>query len=619
MAIRPYGTWDSPITADLVATAGLRLGQVEVDGDAIYWTEMRPTDGGRTALVRWTPAGGVADVTPPGFDVRSRVHEYGGGAFTVQAGTVCFVNGPDQRVWVQRPGAAPEALTAADCRFADLHVTPAGLVAVGEQARPGREPENFLALISLADGRWRRVMAGNDFYASPALAPDGRHLAWLTWNHPNMPWDGTELWVGELSADGVREARPVAGGPAESVFQPAWAADGALHFVSDRGGWWNLYWLDGERAVCCCPLAAEFGDPQWVFRQSAWAFAGDRVLCRHTAGGASRLALLDRAGQLEDVGLDYVGYGGVRTGDGFAAFVATSANRPAELVRLDLRSRVVTILRRTSTVAVPVSHVSVAKPVSFPSAAGRQAHGYYYAPVNPDFAAPAGELPPLIVTCHGGPTAATSGAFHFETQYWTSRGFALLDVNYGGSTGYGRAFRELLKGQWGVVDVEDCIAAARHAVARGWVDGRRRLITGGSAGGFTVLAVLTRTTEFAAGASYYGVSDLEALARDTHKFEAHYLDGLVGPYPAAQAVYRERSPISRAEHLASPVIFFQGLEDRIVPPSQAEMMVAALRQKGVPVEYVTFAGEQHGFRQAANIADALQRELAFYRRVLKLG
>ncbi|HEX8071547.1 MAG TPA: S9 family peptidase [Pyrinomonadaceae bacterium] len=633
--VAPYGAWRSPITSDLIVGGSVGLGRVALDGEDVYWLEGRPAEAGRTVLVRRDAAGRTADVTPAPYNVRTRVHEYGGGAFCVAAGTVYFVNFADQRVYRQRPRQAPASLTpeGAARRYADLVLdTQRGrLVCVREEHAAAPEHEAANTLVSLAldgsDGGGRVVASGYDFYAAPRLSPDGRRLAWLCWNHPNMPWDGCELWVAEVEADGaLGQMVLVAGGPDEAVFQPEWSPAGVLHFVSDRSGWWNIYRAGretdevqdiGARVEPLCPAAAEFGEPQWIFGLSTYAFAGpQRIVCAYRERGLARLGLLDtETHELARVETPHNDIMFVCATETHAVFRGGRPDRPAEIVRLALATRERETLRRASDVEIEPGYVSEARPVEFPTEGGQTAHAFYYAPRNRDFTAPAGERPPLLVTSHGGPTSAASPALSLTIQYWTSRGFALLDVNYGGSSGYGRAYRERLNGRWGIVDVDDCVNGARYLIEQGLVDGARCVIDGGSAGGYTTLAALTFRDLFKAGASHYGVSDLVALVRDTHKFESRYLDRLVGPYPARADLYHARSPINFAERLSCPVIFFQGLEDKVVPPNQAELMVEALKAKGLAVAYVPFAGEQHGFRRAENIKRALDGELYFYARV----
>lgn len=617
-----YGSWRSPITADLVVTGSLRLGQPAWDKGDLYWTEGRPQEKGRNVLRRQAAGGAVQELTPAPFNVRTRVHEYGGGAYWVSEGVVYFCNFADQRLYRLLPGSDPQPLTeAGPYRYADGVVDRArGRILCGREdhSRQG-EPENSLVSIDLASGSQRVLASGHDFYASPRLSPDGQTLVWLTWDHPQMPWDGTELWQAEVAPDGsLGEPQKLAGGPAESIFQPQWSPQGDLYFVSDRSGWWNLYRWDPQGPLPLCPMEAEFAEPQWVFGLSTYGFCGDRqILAIYRQEGLCHLALLDpRSGRRQELPLPYTELHSLQVSGEKAAFLAASPSEAMALVCLDLPSGQVEVVARSSSVAVEPEYLSIPEPIAFPTSGGAVAYGFFYPPKNRDFVAPAGEKPPLLVKSHGGPTGATAAVLNLGIQYWTSRGIAVLDVNYRGSSGYGRAYRDALKGRWGLVDVEDCIAGAQFLAAQGKVDGERLLIRGGSAGGYTTLAALTFHTVFKAGASYYGVSDLEALAQETHKFESHYLDSLIGPYPERRDLYRERSPIHHLEGLNCPVIFFQGLEDAIVPPNQAERMVAALQAKGIPVAYVPFEGEQHGFRQAANIKRALEAELYFYAQVL---
>lgn len=623
----PYGSWKSPISSELIVSETIMLGSPALDGEDVYWLEGRPQEGGRQVLVRRTPDGSTADVTPAPYNVRSRVHEYGGGAYTVHEGMAYFVNFVDQRLYAMRPGEEPRAITPeGKLRYADSVVDArrGRLICVREDhTESDLQPVNTLVSVKLSgDAEGGRVLvSGNDFYSTPRLSPDGSRLVWLTWNHPNMPWDGTELWVGDIAEDGgITNARRVAGGLKESIFQPGWSPDGRLYFASDRTGWWNLYRLndlDGGEAEALHPMEAEFGLPMWAFGMSTYAFASaETILCLYTSKGIWHLARLDtRSGQLASMEMPYTVFGGICADGRRAILTAASSTRPAALVLFELSTNRMVTLRRTTEVMVDPGFVSVAEPIEFPTEHGLTAYALFYPPRNRDYAGLEGEKPPLIVMSHGGPTAATEAGFNLSIQYWTSRGFAVVDVNYGGSTGYGRPYRERLNGQWGVVDVDDSANAAKYLAEQGRVDGDRLAIRGGSAGGYTTLAALTFRDVFKAGASHFGVSDLETLLGETHKFESRYGDSMVGPLPEARETMRERSPIHYTERLTSPVIFFQGLEDRVVPPNQAELMVAALRKNGVPVAYLAFEGEGHGFRKGENIRRTLDAELYFYARV----
>ncbi|HEV2800743.1 MAG TPA: S9 family peptidase [Pyrinomonadaceae bacterium] len=630
--IAPYGSWKSPITADLIVQGAVGLGMTKTDGEDLYWLELRPSEGGRTCIVRRTPDGLVQDMTPHGFNARTRVHEYGGGDFVVRNGVLYFSNFTDQRVYRQTVDApAPKPLTPesnAELRYADAVVDErrGRLIAVREDHRGGvHEPSNTLVSLSLDSAEENReggrvLASGYDFYSSPRLSPDGRRLAWLCWRHPNMPWDGTELWAGDLAEDGsIENERLIAGGQDESIFQPEWSPAGSLHFVSDRSGWWNLYRAgeEGDAPEALCEMEAEFGQPQWGFGMSTYAFVSDtEIVCAYIVRGMSNLARLNTTEKkLRPVESIYADLQYVQAAQGRAYFRAGAPQKSAAIVAFDLVSEQFEVLRRATEHDIDEGYLSIAQPVEFPTEGGRTAHAFFYPPRNRDFDAPAGERPPLLVKSHGGPTAAASTTLSLNIQFWTSRGIAVLDVNYGGSTGYGRDYRRRLNDTWGITDVDDCANGARYLAEAGLVDGARCVITGGSAGGYTTLAALTFRDTFRAGASHYGVSDLGALVRDTHKFESRYLDNLIGPYPERADLYHARSPINFTDKLSCPVIFFQGLEDKVVPPNQAELMVEALRAKGLPVAYVAFEGEQHGFRRAENIKRALEGELYFYSRV----
>jgi dipeptidyl aminopeptidase/acylaminoacyl peptidase len=610
----------------MIAAKILGLGRIALDGEVVTWNEARPAEEGRYVIVRRSSDGTTTDVTPAPFSARTRVHEYGGGAYVVDGGTVYFSNWDNQRIYRQDPGEEPRAITPeSDMRYADSVVDHRThrMVCVCEDHTGGSQPVNTLVSIDLEGSEEQAVLvSGNDFYASPRLNPDGSRLAWLTWNHPNMPWNGTELWVGELQRDGaLGQTERVAGGVDESIFQPEWSPDGVLHFISDRTGWWNLYRYRDGRVEILVEMEAEFGKPQWVFGMSTYDFvSADQIVFAYAQDGAWHLASLDtRTGAPEPIQTPYTELSYVRAGHRSVTFRGGSPTEPRSIVQLDLTTGQTAVLRRSSQMSVDEGYLSVPEAVEFPTENGLTAHGFFYAPKNREYSAPPGERPPLLVLSHGGPTSATSGTLHLGVQYWTSRGIAVLDVNYRGSTGYGRRYRQQLEGEWGVADVEDCVNGARFLVERGEVDGDRLIIRGGSAGGYTTLCALAFHDTFKAGASYYGVSDLEALTVHTHKFESRYLDQLVGPYPEQKNIYHERSPIHAADQLSCPVIFFQGLEDRVVPPDQAEVMVAALRNKGLPVAYVAFEGEQHGFRRAESIKRALDAELYFYSRVLGFG
>jgi dipeptidyl aminopeptidase/acylaminoacyl peptidase len=627
--VAPYGSWKSPIGVQALTKGTVALGQTALDSGYVYWSESRPEEGGRQVVVRRGPDGRTVDMVPAPYNARTKVHEYGGGAYVVNGGTLLFSNFDDQRLYRvdSVPGGEPmppRPVTREEgLRYADAVIDHGRyrLVCVREDHRvEGREPVNEIAAVSVdGDDGGSVLVTGSDFYSNPRISPDGARMCWLSWNHPNMPWDGTELWVGEFDGDGgVSWMRRVAGGRGESIWQPEWSPDGVLHFVSDRTGWWNLYRWVNDEAQPLAPMEAEFGRPAWLFGGSTYAFESPgRIICAYNRRCSWHLASLDtHALRLEEIETLYDDISQVRASPGCALFTGGSPTEEYALVSLDLDSRETEVLRRSADLGIDREYLSVAQPVEFPTEGGRTAYGYYYAPRNRDYTAPEGERPPLIVMSHGGPTSAVTGTLDVETQFWTTRGFAVLDVNYGGSTGYGTEYRRRLNGQWGVVDVDDCVNGALYLVSQGLADPERLIIRGGSAGGYTTLCALAFRDVFHVGASYYGVSDVEALARDTHKFESRYLDSMIGPYPDAMELYRERSAAWYPEKLSCPVIFFQGLEDEVVPPAQSETMVEALKRRGVPVAYIAFEGEQHGFRKASSIERAAEAELYFYSRIL---
>ncbi len=573
------------------------------------------------------------DVVPTGFNVRTMVHEYGGGAYCVHGDTVFCSNFEDQRLFRVDPDLEPVPITpaveGASHRYADGRVMPDGRLWIGvrerhDEGERSRDVVNELVALPTAGGAKPQIIAGGrDFYSNPRISPDGTHLSFLAWNLPWMPWDGCELFAGDLTPEGTLEnVTHVAGRDGEeSIWQPEWSPDGALVFASDRSGWWNLERVrDGERSVLYA-ADAEFGYPAWVFGLRSFAFLGDgRIFVSYDREGRTLFGLLDTDnGTLEELQLPYdaVSSQSVAAEGSTIVFIAGSATIPSEIVRLDVSSGSAETLRRSARAPVDPSHFSVPRAIEFPTENDLTAHALFYPPVSPEYAAPEGELPPLIVMSHGGPTSSASPVFSLDTQFWTSRGFAVVDVNYGGSTGYGRAYRERLNGQWGVVDLQDCVNAARFLVAEGEADPDRLLIAGGSAGGYTTICALTFTDEFAAGTSYFGIADLEQFGSgDTHKFELEYEHTLVGPYPAAAELYRARSPIHFVEQITTPMLVLQGADDNVVPPAQAELIVDALRERGIPHAYLLFEGEGHGFRKAETIVTSREAELSFYAQIL---
>ena len=626
--IARHGAWASPLSAAALATASASIGSARVHGGRLYWTESRPDEGGRIALLTFDDGGRVTEITPRGFSVRTRVHEYGGIAFVHAGERLLACRDDDQRLHWLAAGRPPQPLTPPGLRYADGAAAADGARTffVREDHRAAGEPRNEIVVLDPAQPPEGTVLYGEaDFVAFPRPSADASRLAFVSWNHPLMPWDGTRLQVGELTADSLHGLRTIAGGDAESVSEPCWDADGTLYFLSDRDGWCNLYRWRGGAPEQVTRLDAEIGVPLWQFGPASYVLLGDgRALARVCRNAIDTLALIDLdRGTATPLPLPYVGYRLLGRLDARTAFAVASAedDLPA-LITIDLRDGSHAIVRRPAVAPpLPTALVSRGEPIEFPTTAGpggerRTAHAFFFAPRNPGFAAPAGELPPLIVTMHGGPTAHHATDLHLAKQFFTTRGFAVVDVNYGGSSGFGRAYRERLRGQWGVVDLADAVAAVRYLAAAGRVDPKRIVIRGGSAGGYTVLCALAFTDVFAAGINYFGIADLEMLAADTHKFESRYTDGLIAPLPQGRETYRARSPIHHLQRLDAALITFQGAEDKAVPPEQSRAIVEAVRARGRPVAYLEFDGEQHGFRRAGNITRALQAEVYFLGRVL---
>ena len=606
----PYGSWKSPITSQTVVEKSLKLGNIYLDGNILYWTEGRPEEKGRVTIMR-SINGEKEELLSKDFNARTTVHEYGGSALAVRRGIIYFSNFEDQRIYRLNPGTSPEPLTPeAAVRYADFSITNDGntLYCVREDHR-GEEVVNALVKIDTKNPSIGDVIAeGCDFYAAPRLSPNDDRLAWICWNHPNMPWDGTELFVAETKdINGTR--KKIAGGQEISIFQPEWSPTGELYYISDESGYWNLYSESGGNLL---PMEAEFGLPLWVFGMRTYDFIQEKIACTYSKNGSHLILFDPKTKETEEIKTPYSSLSDIKASSKKIHFIGGAPNRPMAVASYDIGSKSIAIQRENGTLSVDPAYLAIPEYISFPTQNDREAYAWYYKPTNPDFQAPEGELPPLLVRCHGGPTAHSSDTLSLQIQYWTSRGFAFLNVNYGGSTGHGRAYRERLKGNWGIIDKEDACNAAKHLVNQHLADPERLAIDGGSAGGYTTLCALTFTDTFKAGASLYGVSDLTALAKHTHKFESHYLDLIVGPYPEREDIYKDRSPINHTEKLSCPIILLQGLEDKVVPPEQSEAMYEALKAKGIPTAYITFEKEQHGFRASENIIKALEAEFYFF-------
>lgn len=620
-----YGSWKSPVTGELLAGSVVQLSDPLFDGDDEYWVEGRPQEQGRCVIVKRTADGTTHDVLPEGFSARTLVHEYGGLCYAVRDSVVYFSNYDDQRLYRIDPGASPRAITneppsARAWRYAHPIVTRDGahLICVRERHERGKVI-NDLVLVSTGGSGSTQVMAeGHDFFDAPTLSNDGERLAWISWDHPQMPWDGTELHEGKLSTSyQVTSERIVCGGIHESVAQPRYGAKGMLYYISDRTGWWNLYADAPGGPVALAARSAEFAGVAWYFGASAYDPCDDgSLIVTWSEGGSSRLGVIPFEGELTEVPLDWTVITAVKCNNGVVLALAGSELEPLSVVEIELAPRRSSVLRASQVRSIDAGYLSVPQPIEFPTDNNLSAQAFYYPPTNRDYSVPNGELPPLIVSSHGGPTGSCSTLFDYWMQYWTSRGFAVVDVNYGGSGGFGRDYRGRLNGAWGVVDLSDCINAARFLAETGRADEKRFLIHGESAGGYTTMCAVTFSDAFAAGASYYGISDLGAWSADTHKFESRYVDGLVGPWPEREDLYVERSPVFHSDLMHTPVILFQGLDDKIVPPAQAQMMADALQSSNVPYAYLAFDGEQHGFRQAKHIIRRAEAELYFYGKVL---
>ncbi|MEI8365007.1 MAG: S9 family peptidase [Parachlamydiaceae bacterium] len=626
MITAPYSTWTSPITPEKIAEGSNCITHMLIDGGDTYWCEMRPANKGRSTIVRRESSGKLQDVTPPEFNSRTLVHEYGGGSFTVANGIVYASNSIDNALYVIKPGEAPHKLTEGQTkegsqhtgtRFADLQLSFHGIIAVAEHHQPGKAVENFLALIDIKTGTYKKLAGGCDFYSSPAISPDGKKIAWLSWNHPHMPWTWTELWIAEIGKNGLlAHPQRIAGETPESILCPQWSPDGTLYFVSDRSnGWWNIHRF-GDIIENICPIKAEVGEPLWLFGKPTYAFLDEDIVFTYNSMGKWNLGVLDpQTKQWQPVDRPSVVIHQLRSGKSCVRFLEGYTDRDDALIELKTIQN--SVLRDCTKLyctkpSIDPGYISTGQHIAFPSE-NRTSYGFYYPPRNKDFQGMPGTQPPLIVTIHGGPTGQARASFNLKHQFWTSRGFAVLDVNYGGSSGYGRPYRQLLDRNWGVVDVEDCINGALYLAGNGLADRNNLFIRGGSSGGYTTLAVLVSTNIFRAGASYYGIADITALAKDTHKFEASYNDELMGKYSDEKDVWEARSPINSVDKISTPLIIFQGEDDAIVPKNQSIMIYEALKSRGISVEIHIYPEEAHGFRQAANICDALTKEAAFFK------
>jgi dipeptidyl aminopeptidase/acylaminoacyl peptidase len=616
-----FGSWESTITTDLILNNSVSLGEISLFGDDIYWVEMRANEGGRYVVVKQTIDGKKTDAIPSGYNARTRVHEYGGGSYLVTNRGVVFSNFDDQSLYLVDTNNVCKKLTIQeDCRYADIIYDKyrERLICIREDhsERAKEAVSSIIAVSLLESGNEIILQCGADFYSNPRLSNDGQKLCWISWFHPNMPWDNTSLFTSEINDVGqIGKASLVAGGDInESVCQPSWSFDDILYFISDKNNWWNLYRLGENGIECIIKLDAEFAVPQWSFRESNYDFIDyNSIISIYRQQGLAYIAIINTDKKtFETLSLSYTEIESLVCKKNKAYFLGSSPTEFKSIIEYDIEKKIVNVIQKSNAICLDKEYISVGESISFPVDENKHAHAVFYRPQNRYYTGLDDEKPPLVVMSHGGPTGESHNGLKMVVQFFSSRGFAVLDVNYGGSSGYGREYRRRLNGNWGIVDVNDCSKAALYVAEEGWVDKDRLAIRGGSAGGFTTLAALAYTDVFKAGASHYGVSDLEALTKETHKFESRYLDTLIGAYPETQEIYKERSPVNSVDRLSCPVIFFQGLEDKIVLPNQAELMVDALKLKGIPVVYIAYEGEQHGFRQAKNIKRTLESELYFY-------
>lgn len=623
----PYGSWLSPISLDSITQESISFGHLAIDDDYLYWTEQRPDEDGRNVIVQYNSKSSIkSDLLPTPFNARTRVHEYGGGSFLVSDGKVYFSNWDDQRIYSCTNDSKPTPLTpVGDFRYADgvMDKKRKQIICVREDHSSQRpEPINAIVTIDTHTGSTRVLSDDHNFCSNPRISPDGNELCWLAWNHPKMPWDGCELHVASIHEDGsIFNSRVVAGSPSESIFQPEWSPEGTLFFVSDRSGWWNIYSLIEGNTKCVYKLDAEFGMPMWTLGVSTYGFIDEnQIISWFNTKGNWQIGIIDlKNNNLTELETSFTDFAriGLKAHENNILLGSSSPTSTTTISLYDQNSSSFTVLEGSKTLSFPVEYISLPETIEVVSENTHPVHAFFYPPTNPAFEAPENTLPPLIVFTHGGPTSASTTGLNLNIQFWTSRGFSVLDVNYGGSSGYGRDYRSSLNLKWGIVDVDDCISAASHIVNRGDADPNRIAIRGGSAGGFTTLSALTFRNFFKAGTSQYGVTDLTSLANDTHKFESRYLDNLVGPFPEESETYHQRSPINSADQITCPVLILQGLEDAIVPPDQAERMLKTLQKNEIPVAYIPFPGEQHGFRKAASIQRSLEVELYFYSQVFK--
>jgi dipeptidyl aminopeptidase/acylaminoacyl peptidase len=611
--IAKYGSWLSPINAKIISEETVTFSEINLKDGTVYWLELRPWQKGRVALMSYNKML-KKELLPEKYSVKSKINEYGGGALLVTKNKIYFVNYDDQQIYCREQNGSIKKITSIDnVRFADgcFNYQDESLYYVMEDHRD-KKVKNSIVKITV-DGCVKEFAAGNDFYSNPRISPDGKELAYITWNHPNMPWDGTELWVVDLTSG---QKKLIAGGVSESVLDPKWSPDGQLYYVSDRNGWWNLYRAKSLEPVV--KIEGEFVLPPWELGSSLIGFSGKDIYCSYVQNAVNKFLRIFPNDNIRFRNLPFTRIDGLAADKNYVALIAVSPQLPISIILFDKKTDKFKIIRRGSTVKIDPQNIAEPISIEFPTTNGQKAYAFYYAPKNKNYKAPKDELPPLIVMCHGGPSYHVTPSYSWNILFWTSRGYAVVDVNYGGSTGYGKAYRERLNGQWGIVDVDDCTNAAIYCVEHGLADKNRLAIEGGSAGGFTVLSSMIAKNNFKVGANYYGVTDLLLMLKETHKFESNYFDKLIGPFPLCKQLYIERSPVNNIDKIKNSVIIFQGGKDAIVPPSQSQIIYDSLVAKKIPTAYLLFKDERHGFDIAENIQKALEAQLYFFSKIFKI-
>tara|TARA_B100000700_G_scaffold236820_1_gene262763 strand:+ start:1017 stop:2960 length:1944 start_codon:yes stop_codon:yes gene_type:complete len=623
-----YGSWESIFTPEKIIEGGLRLGEIRIDNNDIYFLEGRPAESGRSVIIKHNPDGTTEDVLPQNYNARNAVHEYGGGSYAVKDEIVFFTNWEDQLIYkvsadkispITKPSNIPMGI-----RFADLTLSNDGkwIFCVRETHTKDKEAQNEIVAVSTISSEIIVLASGRDFYSSPRPNPISNQICWLEWDHPNMPWDGNELYIADFDSQNISNKLKIDGSKNISILQPEWTNEGDLVYISDESGWWNLRKYSDNKTSEILLEEIDHGGPAWQFGFRTYFIHDNFIFLRGTSKDKNKglIRKITLSGEIVDeIQVNHTSISDLSFCDGSAIYMGSSPTTSTQLCRLDFSTSNVDILKESIKIQIDSEEISIAQEIMFDTTSNEIAYAYFYKPTNKNYEGLTKEKPPLLVISHGGPTGSTTSSLNLSIQYWTNRGFAVVDVNYRGSAGYGKKYRDALKSNWGVYDTDDCIAAVDYLSNKGLVDSSRVAIKGGSAGGYTTINALTFHDRFAVGATYYGIADLSVFIDDTHKFESRYLDSLIGKYPEEKEKYYNRSAINFTDKLSCPMIIFQGTEDKIVPPSQAEIMAQGLRDKKIPFSLIMYEGEQHGFRQSENIKHSLESELFFYSKVLKFN